>query len=118
MAKIMHTCVACGNLYEACDYCDKHSDYAQGWRRIACSPEHYQAYLLYVEWREGRIDTETAAIQIDDLGIDSIGRLNVREIMQAKNEKTEDATKAEAGDADKDVFAQAPASTKKRSSKR
>lgn len=112
MAKIMHTCIACGKLYEACDYCDKHSDYAQGWRRFACCPEHYQAHIIYVEWREGRMDTDEAALRLSDLGIDTIGRLNVREVMQAKNTKTEETVKTETDGAKGFALAETKVETK------
>lgn len=118
MAKIMHNCIACGKLYEACDYCDKHSDYAQGWRRIACCPEHYQAHIVYVEWREGRMETDEAVLRLNDLGIESIGRLNVRELMQAKNNNTEEATQAETVGMDNTVPQETKVEAKKRSSKK
>lgn len=118
MAKIMHTCVTCGKEYEACDYCDKHSGYAQGWRRVACCPEHYQAHIIYVEWREGRMDTEDAALRLDDLGIEQIGRLNVRECMQAKKEVIEEAKETETQKTPDPVVAEENVESKKRSSKK
>ena len=118
MAKIMHTCVTCGKEYEACDYCDKHSGYAQGWRRIACCPGHYQAHVIYAEWRDGNMETNDAAERLNDLGIETIGRLNVREIMQAKINKTEEATKTETQETAEAATAETKVEAKKRSSKK
>lgn len=72
---IMHTCVCCGKEYEACDYCDEHKLSAQRWRTICCSPECYQGYVVYTEYRAGRMALHDAAMRLSELGIETIGKI-------------------------------------------
>lgn len=45
---INHWCKICGKGYYACNDCD--SKHYITWRAVACTPEHYQAYMILHEY--------------------------------------------------------------------
>ena len=75
--KTLHTCVSCGKEYEACDWCDANRASAQRWRTICCSAACYQAYVIYTEYRAGRMAREDAEDALRRVGVTKIGRLEV-----------------------------------------
>lgn len=55
---INHWCKVCGAGYFACNECDR-KDFIT-WRAIACTPEHFQAYMTLHEYDGGNIGKEEA----------------------------------------------------------
>lgn len=53
-----HWCKVCGSGYYACNDCDKQRFIA--WRAVACTPEHFQAYMILHEYSGGGIDKKQA----------------------------------------------------------
>ena len=44
-----HFCKICGKGYNACDTCINQKNYA-AWRAIACTQDHFQAYMVLYEY--------------------------------------------------------------------
>lgn len=59
------TCPICGAEYPVCA-CPSRS-----WRRIACSPKHYQMYIILQELDLKTIDKDTAKSKLIELNIDN-----------------------------------------------
>ena len=60
-----NNCWICGKEYDACLSCKQ----INGWRRIVCSPEHYQIHQIISEYREGIITDKEAAELFSNIGI-------------------------------------------------
>ena len=60
------SCWVCGKTYSYCPHCQS----IGSWKAIACSPTHYQIYMILTEYRGGVISKEEATAQFTNIGID------------------------------------------------
>ena len=63
--KINHWCKVCGVGYYACNDCDR-KDFIT-WRAVACTPEHFQAYMTLHDFDGGKIGKEEAKTFLETL---------------------------------------------------
>ncbi len=62
---INHWCKVCGVGYFACNDCDR-KDYIT-WRAVACTPEHFQAYMVLHDYDSGIVDKAKAKELLEQL---------------------------------------------------
>jgi hypothetical protein len=81
-----HTCKACGIAYWACNDCD--AKHFIAWRAIACTPEHYQAYMILWEYGRGQISKDDARMHLKSFGaenwVNAPSKSLIDEIMNAE----------------------------------
>lgn len=70
-----NNCWICGKEYDACLNCNK----TNGWKRFACSEEHYQIHQILSEYREGIINPKEATEMFEHLDIKADTELNLLE---------------------------------------
>lgn len=68
MEKINHWCIICGKGYYACDSCDEIKSF-RPWRKTADSIEHYQIYMILIQYRDGLISKEEALALLGDFDL-------------------------------------------------
>lgn len=66
-------CWICGKEYDACLNCKD----MNGWRRTACSPEHYQINQIIRETKEGIISDKEATELFANIGITADSELEL-----------------------------------------
>lgn len=70
-----NNCWICGKEYDACTTCNN----INGWRKYACTPEHYQIHQIIIENREGIISDKEATECLASYGITANSELNLLE---------------------------------------
>ena len=69
MAEYNHFCKVCGKGYNACDTCVNQMDYA-AWRAIACTQDHFQAYMVLYEYGNGTLKKADAKEMLSKVNVD------------------------------------------------
>lgn len=69
MADYNHSCKICGKGYNACDTCVNQKDYA-AWRAIACTQDHFQAYMVLYEYGNGTLKKADAKEMLSKVDIE------------------------------------------------
>ena len=69
MADYNHFCKICGKGYNACDTCVNQKDYA-AWRAIACTQDHFQAYMVLYEYGNGTLKKADAKEMLSKVDIE------------------------------------------------
>ena len=69
MAEYNHFCKICGKGYNACDTCVNQRDYA-AWRAIACTQDHFQAYMVLYEYGNGTLKKADAKEMLSKVDIE------------------------------------------------
>lgn len=69
MAEYNHFCKICGKGYNACDTCVNQKDYA-AWRAIACTQDHFQAYMVLYEYGNGTLKKADAKEMLSKVDIE------------------------------------------------
>ena len=69
MADYNHFCKICGKGYNACDTCVNQKDYA-AWRAIACTQDHFQAYMVLYEYGNGTLKMADAKEMLSKVDIE------------------------------------------------
>ena len=65
-------CALCKNKFKPCRSCD--GSVVQ-WRRVVCCPEHFCPHMTLVEYRDKKINKETAKKQLEN-AIEIIGEID------------------------------------------
>lgn len=65
-------CSVCKNKFKPCQSCD--GSVVQ-WRRVVCCPEHFYPHMTLVEYRDKKINKETAKKQLEN-AIEVIGEID------------------------------------------
>lgn len=87
MSQYNHNCKVCGKGYNSCDYCLNQKNYA-AWRAIACTQDHFQAYMILHEYGSGLIEKSDAKAMLEKLDIEGWenypehNRVYIAEILQ------------------------------------
>jgi len=66
--ELNHECIICGVKYHHCDSCNQISTFTP-WRVICDTSEHYQIYMIILDYQSNRITKEEAKEQLDVVGI-------------------------------------------------
>ena len=69
MANYNHNCKICGKGYNACDTCVSQRNYA-AWRAIACTQDHFQAYMVLYEYGNGTLEKADAKRMLSTVDIE------------------------------------------------
>ena len=69
MAEYNHFCKICGKGYNACDTCVNQKNYA-AWRAIACTQDHFQAYMVLYEYGNGTLKKADAKEMLSKVDIE------------------------------------------------
>ena len=69
MSEYNHFCKICGKGYNACDTCINQKNYA-AWRAIACTQDHYQAYMVLYEYGNGTLKKADAKEMLSKVDIE------------------------------------------------
>ena len=69
MPELDHVCTVCGTQYHHCNGCKSMGGYIP-WRAVACSPECYQVFVSYREYKAGQITGERMREILVDLGFE------------------------------------------------
>lgn len=69
MAEYNHFCKICGKGYNACDTCLNQKNYA-AWRAIACTQDHFQAYMVLYEYGNGTLKKADAKEMLSKVNIE------------------------------------------------
>lgn len=69
MPELDHVCTVCGAQYHHCNGCKSMGGYIP-WRAVACSPECYQVFVAYREYKAGQITEERMREILVDLGFE------------------------------------------------
>ena len=69
MAEYNHFCKICGKGYTACDTCINQKNYA-AWRAIACTQDHFQAYMVLYEYGNGTLKKADAKEMLSKVDIE------------------------------------------------
>lgn len=69
MPELDHVCTVCGTQYHHCNGCKFMGGYIP-WRAVACSPECYQVFVSYREYKAGQITGERMREILVDLGFE------------------------------------------------
>jgi hypothetical protein len=69
MAEYNHFCKICGKGYNACDTCINQKNYA-AWRAIACTQDHFQAYMVLYEYGNGTLKKADAKEMLSKVNVD------------------------------------------------
>ena len=69
MPELDHVCTVCGAQYHHCNGCKSMGGYIP-WRAVACSPECYQVFVSYREYKAGQITGERMREILVDLGFE------------------------------------------------
>ena len=69
MADYNHFCKVCGKGYNACDTCVNQKNYA-AWRAIACTQDHFQAYMVLYEYGNGTLKKADAKEMLSKVDIE------------------------------------------------
>ena len=64
-----HFCKVCGKGYNACDTCINQKNYA-AWRAIACTQDHFQAYMVLYEYGNGTLKKADAKEMLSKVDIE------------------------------------------------
>ena len=64
-----HFCKICGKGYNACDTCINQKNYA-AWRAIACTQDHFQAYMVLYEYGNGTLKKADAKEMLSKVDIE------------------------------------------------
>ena len=64
-----HTCIICGKDYHSCDSCNQITSFTP-WRVICDTSEHYQIYLVILDYQQNRINKEEAQMMLHNIGFD------------------------------------------------
>ena len=64
-----HFCKICGKGYNACDTCINQKNYA-AWRAIACTQDHFQAYMVLYEYGNGTLKKADAKEMLSKVNVD------------------------------------------------
>lgn len=96
---INHWCKICGKGYYACNDCDSRNYIT--WRAVACTPEHFQAYMIlhaYDGTDESRLESQKQLESVIDVSqidqfTDTTKQL-MKEIFEYKPKETETKQKS------------------------
>ena len=66
-----HSCKICGKGYNACDTCINQKKYA-AWRAIACTQDHFQAYMVLYEYGNGTLKKADAKEMLSKVDIEGL----------------------------------------------
>jgi hypothetical protein len=66
--ELNHECIICGVKYHHCDSCNQISTFTP-WRVICDTAEHYQIYMVILDYQSNTITKEEAKEQLNTNGV-------------------------------------------------